>query len=72
MLIDQIIKFELRGPGFPSLTLTPITSYDHDKTKISYEKYLSELLLTAKILLKYFSLPGPNHLQNLKPNCKIF
>ena len=25
MLIEQIIEFELRGPGFPSRTCTPIT-----------------------------------------------
>ena len=31
MLIEQIIEFELKGPGFPGYTYTPTT----DKPKIS-------------------------------------
>ena len=34
MLIEQIIEFELRGPGPPFRTCTPITGYFHDETKI--------------------------------------
>ena len=30
MLIEQIIKFELRGPRPPSRTCTPITGLSHD------------------------------------------
>ena len=37
MLIERIIKLQLRGPGPPSRTCTPITGYCHDKTKISKE-----------------------------------
>ena len=60
MLIEQIIEFELRGPGF------------HDKTKISNEN----LRVDYYLLLKYCSSQstllsqlGPNHLQ-LKFNTK--
>ena len=34
MLIEQIIEFELRGPGPPGCTCAPITGYFHDKTNI--------------------------------------
>ena len=35
MLIEQIIKFELRGPGPLSRTCTPKTVYFYEKSKIS-------------------------------------
>ena len=35
MLIEQIIKFELRGHGHPGHTCTPKTGYFQDKAKIS-------------------------------------
>ena len=31
MLIEQIIEFELRGPGSPGRTCTPITGYLHER-----------------------------------------
>ena len=34
MLIEQIIEFELMGPGRPSRTCTPSTGFFHDKTNI--------------------------------------
>ena len=37
MLIEQVIEFELRGPGPPNRTCTPTAGYFHDKTKISME-----------------------------------
>ena len=37
MLIKQIIEFQLRGPGPPGRTCTPITGSLHDKTKILKE-----------------------------------
>ena len=37
MLIEQIIQFELRGPGPRGRTCTPTTGYFHIKTKISKE-----------------------------------
>ena len=33
MLIEQVIEFELRGPGPPGRSCTPKTAYFHDKTK---------------------------------------
>ena len=35
MLIEQIIEFELRGPGPLGRTCTLMIDYLHDKTKIS-------------------------------------
>ena len=35
MLSEQIIEFEIRGPGPPSCSRTPKTGYFPDKTKIS-------------------------------------
>ena len=37
MLIERVIELQLRGPGPPGQTYTPITGYCHDKTKISKE-----------------------------------
>ena len=37
MLIEQIIEFELKGPGPHGRTCTPTTGYFHDKTKTSKE-----------------------------------
>ena len=34
MLIEQIIEFELKGPGPPSRTCTAKSGYFHDKAKI--------------------------------------
>ena len=31
MLIEQIIEVELRGPGSPGRTCTPITEYFHER-----------------------------------------
>ena len=33
--VEPIIEFELRVPGPPDRTCTPVTGYFHDKTKIS-------------------------------------
>ena len=33
MLFEQIIGFELRGPGPAGRTCTPISGYFYDKTK---------------------------------------
>ena len=49
MLIEQIIEFELRGPGAPGHTCTPKAGYFHDKTKISKEY----LRVDYYLLLKY-------------------
>ena len=40
MLIEQIIEFQLRGPGpTPCRTCTHTTGYFHSKTKISQKKF---------------------------------
>ena len=49
MLIEQIIEFQLRGPGPPGRTCTPTTGKLHDKTKISKENIRVDYYL----LLKY-------------------
>ena len=49
MLIQQIIKFELRGLGAPGLICTPTTGYFYDKTKIVKENFRVDYY-TAKIL----------------------
>ena len=49
MLIEQIIEFQLRGPGPFGRTCTPITGKLHDLTKISKEN----LRVDYYLLLKY-------------------
>ena len=74
MLIEQILKFKLKVGGSPDRTYTPITGYFHDKTKISKENLRVDCYLPLKYCRRqcaYFPLPGPNHLQNLAPKCKI-
>ena len=73
MLIERIIELQLRGPGPPDQTCTPITGYFHDKTKISKENLRVDyylLLNVARDNAPYFPLPRPNHLQ-LKSNSKM-
>ena len=72
MLIAQI--FELRWPGPPGRTCTPITGCFQEKTIIFKEN----IPLACYLLLKYcrrqctlLPLPGPNYLQNLALKCKI-
>ena len=50
MLIQQIIKFELRGLGPPGLICTPTTGYFYDK-----QKSLRKIFKCIIILLKYCS-----------------
>ena len=50
MLIEQIIEFELKGPGPPGRTCTPLTGELHDKTKTSKEN----LRVDYYLLLKYW------------------
>ena len=72
MLIEQI--FELRGPGPPGHLCFPKTGCFHDNTIILKEN----IRLDGWLLLRYcrrqctlLPLPGPSHLQNLTPKCKI-
>ena len=48
MLIERIIKLQLKGPGLPGRTCTPITDYCHDKTKISKENLRVDYYLLLK------------------------
>ena len=52
MLIEQIIEFELRGPGPPghNRTVTPTTGYFHGKTKISKSTFRVTYNLLLEIL----------------------
>ena len=60
MLIERIIKLQLRGPGPPGRTCTPITGYCHDKTKISKENLRVDCYLaTAKMLQETMHLTFP-------------
>ena len=74
MLIILIIEFELRGPRPPGRICTPKTVYFYYKTKISKEIFRVNYYLRLNIArgnVTYFLIPGPNHLQNLTPKCKI-
>ena len=43
MFIEQIVEFELRGPGPPRRTCTRTTGCFYDKTKISKENLVVDL-----------------------------
>ena len=71
MFIEQIIEFELRGPGPPGRTFNAKNHYLYGKTKISKKnKPSSELLLAAKYIaggnVPCFPSPGPSQLQSQK------
>ena len=74
MLIELIIKFEMREPGPCGRTST--TGYFYDVTKQKSLRNIAEwiiLFFTAKILQEAMYLtspqPGPNDVQNLTPKC---
>ena len=74
MLIEQIIEFELRGPGPSGHTCVHITNQFHDKTKMSTENLQVDYYLRLKYCRRQRTLhplSGPNHLQNFIPKCKI-
>ena len=48
MLIEQTTELQLRGPGPPDQTNTPITGYFYDKTKISKENLRVDYHLLLK------------------------
>ena len=52
MLIEQIIKFQLSGPGPPCHTRTPTTGYFYDKTKISKEILRVDYYLPLKYCMR--------------------
>ena len=62
MLIEQIIEFELRGPGRPGRICTSTTGYFHDWTKQKSLRNIVEwiiLLFAAKILQETMYLTSP-------------
>ena len=60
MLIEQIIKFELIGPGPPGRTCNPKPSYFHDKIKISRANLRMNYYLQLKRLQKAKYLASPH------------
>ena len=75
MLIEQIIKFQLRGPVPPGRTCNAKTDYFH-KTKISKTKFRVKYYLTAKNIaggnVPCCPALGPSQLQNLTQNAKVY
>ena len=72
MLIELI--FELIGTGPLGRICTPITGCFHDKTIFSKKNIRLDCYLLLKYCKRQCTLlpqPGPNHLQNLIPKCKI-
>ena len=72
MLFEQI--FELRGSGPPGRRCTTITGCFHNKTIISKQNIRLDCYLLVNYCSRQCTLlpqPGPNHLQNLIPKCKI-
>ena len=67
MLIEQIVEYQLRGPGPLGLTCTSITGYFHNKAKISKEKSSSGFSFTAKMLHETMHLTSP-HLEQITYN----
>ena len=66
MLIEQIIEFELGGPGPPGRTCTPTTDHFHDKTKISKEDLrVDYFIIFWKILQEAMHLTSPNWAKSL-------
>ena len=56
MLIEQIVEFQLRGPGPPGRTCTPITGYFHDKTKFSKKNLPADYYLLLKCCMRLCTL----------------
>ena len=76
MFIEQIIKFELRGPGPPDRTYNAKLVIFRQNKVLQKNKSSSELLLTAKYIAEgnasCFPSPGPSHLQNLSKKFYVF
>ena len=65
MLIERIIKLQLRGPGPPGRTCTPITGYCHDKTNISKENLRVDNYLLLKCSQTQCTLLSPTWTKSL-------
>ena len=65
MLIEEIIELQLRGPGPPDQTCTPITGYFHDKTKTSKENLRVDYYLLLKCSTRQSALLPPTWTKSL-------
>ena len=65
MLIERIIELQLRGPGLPGRTCTPITGCCHDKTKILKENHLVDCYLLLKCCKRQCTLLSPTWTRSL-------
>ena len=73
MLIEQIIEFELSGPGTFCRTRAPITGYFYDKTKIFQANFWVDYYLLLNYCRRQCTLLPSTRAksQNLIPKCKI-
>ena len=73
MLIEQILELQLRGPGPPGRTCTPITGNFYDKTKISEENLRTDYYLLLKCCKRQCTLLPPTwtKLPTIKFNSKM-
>ena len=77
MFIEQIIKFELRGPRLLGRTCNAKTGYFHGKKRSPRKMNLRVnyyLLLNTYIVrgnAPFFPSPGPSQLQNLSKKCYV-
>ena len=65
MLIKQTIELQLRKPGPPDQTCTPITGYFHDKTKTSKENLRVDHYLLLKCSKRQCALLPPTWTKSL-------
>ena len=65
MLIEQNIEFELKGPGPPGRTCTPITGLLHDKTNIFKENVGVDYYLLLKYCTRQYALLPPTCTKSL-------
>ena len=70
MLIEQIIAFQMRGPGPSGRICTSTFGYFQDKTKI-FDWIIIYCQNIAEANVPYFPLPGPNHSPTLTTKCQI-
>ena len=65
MLIEEIIELQLRGPGPPGRTRTPITGYFHDKKKISKKNLRVDYYLLQKCCKRQCTFLSPTRTKSL-------
>ena len=65
MLIERIVELQLRVPGPPGQTCTPITGYFYDKTKISKKNLGVDHYLLLKCSQRQCTLLPPTWTRSL-------